>query len=500
MPRWELLVDEEALAALIPAGYARFARPICDGLVVFLRGLAAEHQAAIVADQAALPVGASFSERLGRLACSCPALQKLGQVLSRDPRLAPELKEQLQKLESLPPSVPLAQIQETLDRELGPLERRGIELLPPALAEASVAVVIPMRVRSPARGSCGDGVFKILKPGIEQRLDQELELLERVGEHLDQRCDELGIPHLDYRESFQQVREKLQHEVRLDLEQQHLAAARVRYADQPRVLIPELLRHCTARVTAMERVRGTKVTADSVPRPERLRLAQLAVETLIARPLLSPVHPSTFHGDPHAGNLFRAADGRLAILDWSLVGSLGDPQRVAMVQVLLGALALDAERIVAALIGLAERRTVDRSALTAVVHAGLRRVRRGAPIGLRWLTDLLDEAVQRGRLRVGGDLMLFRKMLHTLEGVVTELGLAAAQVDAVLFQAFLGDLISEWPRRWLAAPSSRAFATRLSNTDLTECMLGWPWTVARFWLGESRDVWDGMYQSPQPVK
>jgi hypothetical protein len=52
-------------------------------------------------------------------------------------------------------------------------------------------------------------VFKVLKPGIEERLDQELGLLGRVGSYLDERRHEFGIPHLDYEEVFERLRQKL---------------------------------------------------------------------------------------------------------------------------------------------------------------------------------------------------------------------------------------------------------------------------------------------------
>ena len=51
-------------------------------------------------------------------------------------------------------------------------------------------------------------------------------LLDQVGSFLDQRCDDLQIPPLDYRESFEQVRDKLLYEVRLDKEQNNLSLAR----------------------------------------------------------------------------------------------------------------------------------------------------------------------------------------------------------------------------------------------------------------------------------
>jgi hypothetical protein len=99
---------------------------------------------------------------------------------------------------------------------------------------------------------------------------------------------------------------------------------------------------------------------------------------------------------------------------------------------------------------------------------------------------LLDEAVQTARLRVGADLMLFRKALHTLEGVVADTGAGPHPIDEVLLGEFLRHLATEWPRRWLAPPDCRAFATRLSNADLARFTLNLPWAVARSWLEQFR--------------
>jgi ubiquinone biosynthesis protein len=239
----------------------------------------------------------------------------------------------------------------------------------------------------------------------------------------------------------------------------------------------------------MERVTGGKVTEhgrDSAD--EKCRLADLVVEALIARPFFAPAGAALFHGDPHAGNLFLTRDRRLAILDWSLAGSLGERERRAVVQITLGAMALDAGRIVTILAGLGERRRADRPALESVVHAWLRRVRWGQFPGFTWLMGLLDEATQTARLRVGADLLLFRKTLHTLEGVVADIGASSRRIDDLLLGEFLRHLVTEWPRRWLAPPHCRAFATRLSNADLAQIALSLPWTAAQFWLDQTLDL------------
>ena len=484
-PDWEFLLDEASLAAVLPAAYAHFARPVRDALALFLGGLPADDQAAMLRAQAALPSTATFSRRLGTLARCSPVLQKLGQILARDQRLAAEFRAHLRELESLPPSVSPETIRRRLTEELGPLERRGVTLLAPALAEASVAVVVPYRQRDAAT----EGVFKVLKPGVEERLERELDLLERVGERLDERCDELQIPHLDYRDSFRQVRSKLSDEVQLENEQRRLAQARSFFADEARVQIPRVFDHCTPRVTAMERVTGDKVTSHGWDQDaKRRKLAGLVAEALVAKPIFSRSEQAIFHCDPHAGNLFLTDEGRLAILDWSLVGTLGHHERAAVTQIVLGGMLLDPRRIVGVLRQLSDPNRLDVAALLTVVEGRVRLVRRGEFPGLHWLVGMLDEATQAARLRVGSDLMLFRKSLHTLEGVVAEVGGSAGLIDQTLRMQFLRHFAREWPQRWLRPPYSRDYATRISNLDLTGALMSGPATVTRFWAGHAVDV------------
>jgi ubiquinone biosynthesis protein len=307
-----------------------------------------------------------------------------------------------------------------------------------------------------------------------------------VGSFLDHTCDDFRIPHLDYRESFEQVADKLRHEVQLDEEQHHLVQAQTLYARDGRVQIPALLDPCTRRVTAMERVLGEKVTGHGLQsEAEKRQLAGIVVEALVARPVFSMPGKALFHGDPHAGNLLLTTDGRLAVLDWSLVGSLDESEQIAMVQILLGAMTYHPEHIVATLAELA-RRQPDRAALESAVRAALARLGHGQFLGFTWLMGLLDEAVQTARLRVGADLLLFRKALHTLEGVLADVGAVSHRIDEVLLGEFFHHLAVEWPQRWLTLPHCRTFASRLSNADVARMMLGFPWAATRFWLDRLR--------------
>jgi ubiquinone biosynthesis protein len=477
---WNLAIDEAELAALMPGEYARFAAPVKAGLVVFLRGLPEPRQRAIVAEQVALGITAPLSQRLGRLAHACPVLHKLGQVLARDQRLAPELRAHLRELESLPPTAPWESVQSALAQQLGP-RLREVTLVQPALAEASVAIVVAFTEDDGDRRA---GVFKLLKAGIVERLHEELTLLGCVGAHLDERCVELGLAALDYREAFHQVRDKLAAEVLLANEQLHLKAAERLYADDRDIVVPAVFaEYCTPRLTAMQRVFGVKITDDHRHSAEKRRLATIVARALASRPLFSRSDDGLFHCDPHAGNLMATADGRAAILDWSLVARLSANVVETVVQCLLVAITFDARKLACAVSKLAHHGKPDPEALHAAATRALVRARRGALPGLTWFIGLLDDATQTAHLRVSPELMLMRKALLTLEGVLAELGLNGDELDALLLTEFLIHFAGEWPRRWLSAPQSRAFATRLSNADLWRLLAAWPTTAMRWATG-----------------
>lgn len=487
---WGDLIDERLLAGLLPSEHRRLAKPVKESLCLFLSSLSPRRQQILLDEQLALPLTASLSVRLGKLAQGSPVLQKLGQTLAREPRLSLELRRELQQLESLPPQVSLPEIESTLRSELGDLAARGVRLDPPAIAEASVAVVIPFsQFGGAAAEPSSPGVFKLLKPNIEAILEEELDQLESVGSLLDEKCHELQIPHLDYEDSFRQVRQKLLCELQLEREQQHLRDAQAFYQGDPQVQIPTVLEHCSSRVTAMQRVTGGKITDASFESDDhRRRLAVLVTRALLSRPIFAAKGNAIFHGDPHAGNLFRTSDGRLAILDWSLVGTLPEPEHIAINQIMLAAITLRGRKICRELEGIAERRQVDRVALKRVVARWLHKLRRGDFPGLDWLIGLLDDATQSAKLRVSTDMMLFRKSLLSINGVLHELGACGSHNDRVLLTDFMRHLGKEWLDRWTARPTSREFRTRLSNADLTETMLHFPWTMSRFWLEESCDI------------
>lgn len=478
------LLDALGIEDFVPPALARWRPLVLDGLAFFLGALSEARVAGITQQQLGLPLAASPARRLAVLMGACPTLHKLGQVVARHRHLPAVLRGELQALESLPPVSDLAAIRAAIEAELP--SGLGYVFGDSILAEGSVAAVLPFSYA--ADGARAHGVFKVLKPGVEAQLAEELAILAPLADFLRLRCNALGIEVPDLAGVFGHVRDLLTRELKLEVEQANMAEAATFHGGDARILIPRLLPGCGPRLTVMERVFGGKLPDVRLSDGERRRLARDALGALLARPFWSEAPMAVFHGDPHGGNLLATDDGRIAVIDWSLVARLSKAQREAIVAAVIGGILLDAAMVreaVARLTGMA----ADDARLVAVVEDGLAALRAPRFAGADWLIGLLDALASAARLSPSQDLVLFRKSWLTIAGVVADLS-AADAADPVLVCEGLGRWLGEWPLRILARPDSRHFATHLSNADLFAAWAAcWSWPL-RYWGG----WWGGVVQ------
>lgn len=466
------------LGQWVPERWAAYQPLVSEAVSFFLQRLPPERQLQIMAAQALLSPQATLEERVFVLLYSCPTLHKLGQVMARDQRLPADLRRHLQRLETLPPSLSLAELRPLIQAELG--ERDDVELDSEPLAEASVAVVVPFNWR-PAGQAPVRGVFKLLKPGVERRLEEDLSAWRALAEFLARRSEHHRLPPLDYRSTLDSVAELLLNEVQLGNEQANLDRARDRYAHLPQVQVPRQLPLSTPRLTAMEFIPGVKITERPLSPAAGRQLAGALVRALLAKPFWDP--DGAFHADPHAGNLLLTPDGRIGLLDWSLTGNLGKAQREHILQIGLGALSNDADRICAAVAALGTSIAADAPPLRKIVQQRLEALAAGQLLSFDWLLGLLDDVGRTTQPGFPRELVLFRKATHTLIGIAEELAPADTLGRTLLWSA-LQALTAELPLRTVTPPLSRDLPSHLSSFDLWQAWLAAPLALSRHWWAQ----------------
>ena len=350
-----------------------------------------------------------------------PTFLKLGQLLStRADLLSPEYRAELTKLQDRAPAVPSDVVEEIIARELdahlpGETAFATFEAVPLACASVGQAHGVTLHDGSEA-------VVKVRRPNVVEEMEQDLEIIQnfaaRASRHSKTaaRYDVVGLAD----EFVQTLR------AQLDYLQEARNAARfsANFAGDPWVQIPRVFPDLTtSRVITLERIRGTKITDLAALDEAGLDRHALAERTalIVAKMIFED---GFFHADPHPGNFFIEATGRVGIVDFGMVGTVDDRLRGQLARFLDGFVRQDPYRLTDALLALGTATgVVDRARLREDL-GGLLERHFGRSIGegsLRSAIGDLVEIARRHRLRLPRDLSLLFTVLIIAEGIVAEL-------------------------------------------------------------------------------
>lgn len=428
---------------LVPDSAQRWRPLVADALQFLFSRLSARRLAVKIAEQMDLPPDTPPERRLIRLVSKMPGLQKLGQVLARNPGLAPPLRKALTELENGISDITVTEVHSIIRERLGSrLDQFDVRLDAELLSEASVSAVVRFTWKNPDRER-ERSVFKVLKPYIPGCFAEDMGLLQQLGEYLAGREKGYDFAVHDVDEMLTEVRLLLDHELDFRREQATLAEAVLTYRGSLGIRVPLVIQAlCTPEITAMSEETGVKVTDAFRRSPiRRQRIADQLIETLIAVPLFSGQKYSVFHADPHAGNLLYDPPNReLIVLDWALAEHLSLESRRHLVNLAIMMSLQNAAGVRKAIRALRRRdsgrtRTAERTIDQAVGRFFENLPKRYAP-GVLDAMRLLDEIAMRG-VHFDAPLFLFRKSLFTLDGVVQDIAGQEVRMDQVIVRHFL---------------------------------------------------------------
>ena len=259
-----------------------------------------------------------------------PTFIKLGQLLStRHDLLPPEYIEALSRLQDKVAPFPYAEVERILGEELALRPSKAFQTFErDPLASASLGQV--------HRATMPDGrqvAVKVQRPGIRERVDDDLDALDDIAEFLDEHTDVGGA--YSFVETMQEFRKTLYRELDYRKEARNLVTLGENLAEFERIVIPRpVMDYTTPRVLTMDYVRGRKVTKLGPLRRLELDGRTLAQE-LFAAYLKQILADGFFHADPHPGNVFLTDDGNIALLDLGMTGTLAPVLQEQLLRLLL---------------------------------------------------------------------------------------------------------------------------------------------------------------------
>jgi ubiquinone biosynthesis protein len=348
-----------------------------------------------------------------------PTFIKLGQLLpTRSDLLPPAFVAELAKLQDAAPPVPVEEIRSVIRSELGAeAEEIFASFDDRPLASASIGQA--------HAATLADGtpvVVKVRRPGAVAQVQVDLEILQNLAVRA-QRTWEFARD-VDAVAIVDEFAETIRAE--LDYLQEGRNAERFArdFEDDDSVVIPRVdWDHTTSRVLSLERMSGMNVSD-----AEALDGAGVDRE-LVARHgadiVLQMIFTDRFfHADLHPGNLFIHADGTIALIDFGMVGEIGEELRGHLSRLFVAMVRGDLELLTSALIEVSVAvGSVDRMTLRDDLRPFLARYRlhsvRQTPFA-RMMADLFA-ILRDNHVRLPREMLLLFKALLLIESLAMRL-------------------------------------------------------------------------------
>ena len=343
-----------------------------------------------------------------------PGFVKLGQILAtRVDLFPPEWIAEFSRLQNAVPPVPFEQIHAEMREALGADPGSVFAWLDATpLAAASIAQVHRARL-----GDGRDVVAKVRRPGIRPVIEADLRLLQYAARKIEAKFPDLRRFHPVG--VVRQFRASLMRELDLAAECRHAERVAAGLAGDDRIVVPAVhWAYTSERMNVQDFVDGIPVAdlaALDAAGVDRRLVARTGAQAVLKMML----EDGFFHADPHPGNLFVLPGGRIAVIDFGMVGRLSAARRAEVVCLLFGLVERDPERVTGVLLAWTERPDVDEVQLSIDIDAFVDHYH-GVPLGQLDLAGMLLEVtalLRSHRLALPADLALLIKVCLTLEGL-----------------------------------------------------------------------------------
>ncbi len=352
-----------------------------------------------------------------------PTFIKLGQVLSGRPDLVTTpFAEEFKKLRDLVPPFPFEEAKKIIESELkAPIDElfSGFEHTP--VAAASIAQVHEAVLKDGSKV-----VVKVRRPGIEKNLDQDIAILTGIANLLEKHIPESRI--FNPTGIVEEFSRTVKRELDFIIEADNAARFAANFRESRYLYIPKVYEEYTSRrVLTLERISGIRISDVELLDEagyDRAQLARNGAQAFFKQVL----EDGFFHADPHPGNMFVMADGKIGVVDFGMVGRLTEENMEIIADTFLALVNKDFDGLVRQYIHMGfVTEDVDLDKFRHDFKRDLVELLEplyGKTISQISLSDYIDRVTKlafRHRLKIPADLILMNKALLTVEGLGMEL-------------------------------------------------------------------------------
>jgi len=250
-----------------------------------------------------------------------PIFVKFGQILSTRRDIVPEdIADELAKLQDQVTPFPGEQAQAMIEAAYGQsVEEVFAEFSVEPLASASIAQVHAARLKDGT-----DVVVKVLRPGVNDRIDRDIHLLYGLAQLAERYLDKSD--NIRPVEIVEEIEKTILAELDLKREGANASLLRRNFAGSPMLYVPEVFWDYTNEsALVLERVSGVPVDDVATLRAAKVNMQRLA-ETGVEIFYTQVFRDNFFHADMHPGNILVDISDpeypKFIALDFGIVGTL----------------------------------------------------------------------------------------------------------------------------------------------------------------------------------
>ncbi len=354
-----------------------------------------------------------------------PSFIKFGQVLSCRPDLLPvEYARELSRLTDSVPPFPFEQAKEIIEQDLGlRIEEVFVEFDPVPVAAASIAQV--------HKAILLDGtevMVKVQRPDIERIIDRDISILGGIADLMDAYVPEIAVHNP--RGIVTEFSRTIHRELDFFIEASNASRLRHNFQNSDVLYVPRIFSDLTTKhVIVLERIEGIRINdfgridREGYDRREITKKGAAAYFKMVFQ-------DGFFHGDPHPGNIFVLPDGRIALVDFGIMGRVSEENMKYFSDTVIAIVERDLDKLVEQYVnfGFLTDEAVDVDRLRAELKEDLgeflepyysgmtiRQVDLGAYF------ERLTQISIRFKLRMPQNLYLVNKTLLTIEGILRQI-------------------------------------------------------------------------------
>jgi ubiquinone biosynthesis protein len=343
-----------------------------------------------------------------------PTFIKFGQILSLRPDLVP--KEYITEFEKMLDHVPpfaFSESKRIIEEDLKkPLDHLFKDFEEKPIASASLSQVHRAVLKN------GKVVaVKVQRPHIDEVMKTDIELMLYAAKIIDKHFNKY---HFHLETIVKEFARWTERELNFYIEAMHGERFRENFKGSSQIYVPKIYEEYTSkRVLTTEFIDGIEINDMARLKKSKLNL-KLLMHNGYEAMIIQVFEHGFFHADPHPGNFFVMKDGRIAMIDFGIVGEFDRTLKSRAISIYLAIMKNDPDKVARNIIALdPANKHVDMEQFKRYLRDAM------APLQIATVENVKISEVLVGalnaashfNLKIPVDMILFAKTIMTVEGI-----------------------------------------------------------------------------------